>query len=288
MGAAPFFLTLIELLGKAAPAVVEKLFDMMMDPSLNEALSPSAGLSVTPLTFNSIDPEGHWKSNDWGYNKERAFTSRLIADKDGKLNSDDNTGSSIASPGEALVTRRTRSGVGAVNASPTQNAWRPLLTIQIPKPPAEYDYIAEALSLVTSSSSPAIYKLAQMTILQNAYAHIAATWEYDDLEIWGGYAGLDSAYGFMSLFGHRATVEISGTPYGNYLPGAYMITMTGHVNPVGPAFYEFRCAAVVQAGRTGPQQVQPLWGAQWDRDTGQPKDIDFDEMDGFKLDIKPY
>src|SRR6516164_9605250 len=105
MGAAPFFLALIGLLGKAgnaAPAIAEKLFDLLMDPSLNEALSPSAGLSVTSLTFNSIDPEGHWKSNDWGYNKERSFTSALIADKDGTLRLDE-AGAPISSPGESLV-----------------------------------------------------------------------------------------------------------------------------------------------------------------------------------------
>ena len=75
-------------------------------------------------------------------------------------------------------------------------------------------------------------------------------------------------------------MQIVGTPYGNFLPGAYMIVMTGYVNPVGPKFIEFRCAAVIRADK---RQIQPLWGFQWNRDGDRPKPVTWDTSSGYQL-----
>ena len=59
-------------------------------------------------------------------------------------------------------------------------------------------------------------------------------------------------------------------------------------SPIPRNAHEFRCAAVVRAGLTGPKEAQPLWGEQWDRDSGGTKQIRFDPSKGFVLDIQPY
>jgi hypothetical protein len=287
MGAAPFMLGLLDILGKV-PDVAAKLLDLALDPSFNEGLSPSSGLAVTPLVFSSIDPEGHWKLKEWGYNDAREFMSPLISHIDSSTNTrvanEDDRGKTISSPGAAPINFRPSSATGAA----TKFGWGKLISIDIPKPPKTYDFLTPILALLTGPAGAAAPELAKMTILQEAHAEITASWEHDGLEVWGGFAGLEVAWGFLSTFGHRAKIDLLGTPYGNYLPGAYMICMTGHVNPVGPKFYEFRCAAIVQAGQEGGKGIQPLWGTQWERESGTEKDLRFTQKAGFILDINPY
>jgi hypothetical protein len=198
-------------------------------------------LIVTPLVFSSVDPEGHWKLEQWGYNKERNFWGPALT-KD----QTDNPGDDPIVPYGSI-----RTGGAA-----TRHVWGRLLTIDIPRPPESYDVIGTVATVVGAGAAGALYNLAKQTILQPGHAVIDAQWQDDGLEIWGGFAGLTSAMGFMSVFGHRASVQISGTMYGNFLPGADMIVMSGFINPVGSTFVEFRCAAVVKAGK----KIQPLWG----------------------------
>jgi hypothetical protein len=94
-------------------------------------------------------------------------------------------------------------------------------------------------------------------------AAITVKWWADANEIWGGVAGLSYAKGFGSVFGHRAKIDVTGIPFGNYYPARYLITASGWVNPLGPQYYEFRCGAVAQAGQT---RLTPLFGELWDRD----------------------
>ena len=134
-------------------------------------------------------------------------------------------------------------------------------------------------------SGQAPQKLVKDTILQECKAQITAQWFDDKLEIWGGFAGLSNATGFGSVFGHRANVQISGTVFGNYLPASYLIGISGHINPVGPVYKEFRCGAVVTAGKP----LQPLYGEMWSRGDDKAKNVDFkDKGGGFDLSVNPY
>lgn len=45
----------------AVSELISQLVDWLKDPSVNAALSPSAGLQVTPVLFQSIEQEGRWK-----------------------------------------------------------------------------------------------------------------------------------------------------------------------------------------------------------------------------------
>jgi hypothetical protein len=87
---------------------------------------------------------------------------------------------------------------------------------------------------------------AQVRVLDSS-ARVGVWWYSDGLEIWGGFAGLSSATGFGSVFGQRALVELSGTPFGNYFPTRYFLAFSGYLNPVGPAYEEFRGAVSIKA-----------------------------------------
>jgi len=269
---------LVKLGGKFA----EKALELALDPTFNESLSPSAGLTVTPLIFSSIEQEGRWKVKDWKFStfdsEERQLTNRILADAHAAAESS-KTSSPLANPANAPVNFYPSVGTGAA----THRAFGPLLTIKVDKPPAKYNFIAAALQALQGSQAGALVSI-YTALFEEASAQITADWQHDGLEICGGFAGLTKATGFGSVFGHRANVQLSGTVYGNYLPASYLIGMSGYVNPVGPKYVEFRCAAVVQAGKP----IQPLWGQQWDRDTGNPADLNFDpKRTGFNLSVTP-
>lgn len=250
-------------LADLAKKLPEKALDLLLDPAFNEALSPSAGLIVTPLTFSSVEQEGRWKLDDWGYNDPQVLSNRILAAAQT---------SPVPNPADAPVNFYPAVGGGA---AATKRGYGRLLTIDIPKPSSVTTVALSALL------GPPVAQLLNSTILQKGHAEISADWQHDGLEIWGGFAGLTSAQGFGSVFGHRASVQLTGTVYGNYLPGAYMIAMTGNVNPVGTTYVEFRCAVIIQAGK----DIQPLYGQQWDRD-GNGKDLTrFNSKTGFGLDL---
>jgi hypothetical protein len=210
--------------------------------------------------------------------EERLLSNRIIAAAIAA-----GTASPLPNPADKPVNSYPNVGGGA---SATKRGFGRLLTIDIPAPPAILNYISAALAVLTpigGAASQAQTLLAN-TILQEGHAEISADWQHDGLEIWSGFAGLTSAKGFESVFGHRANVQLLGTIYGNYLPGVYLISMSGNVNPVGPAYIEFRCAAVIQAGKP----IQPLFGQTWDRDTGRQTDLRFSDKTGFALSVSPY
>jgi hypothetical protein len=245
-------------------ALGSKALDLALDPAFNEALSPSEGLTVTPLMFGSTEQEGRWKLEEWHYNHDRILSNPILVGP-------------VASPADRPV------------KDSTKRVCKPLLTITIQKPPNAYDFLStlnkaiEALRLPIEFPVVLIEQIAKNSILQDASAEISADWQHDELEIWGGFAGLTNAKGFSSVFGHRASVQLNGTVYGNYLPGSYLIGITGFVNPVGPKYVEFRCAAVIQAGKP----IQSLWGERWDRDGGKPTKLEFTQDKGFNLAINP-
>jgi hypothetical protein len=271
MSAVPVILA---ALSKASPAV--DVLGLALNSTLNEALSPSAGLSVTPLVFNSVEQEGRWKIKDWGFNELRDLTNSVMF-AHGKQ-------SLLSNPANAPVSCYP-ARIGAVGGSATHREFANLLTITVDPPSASSGAIASLLNFVgPPGAASSLYELAKLTILQKGQAVIGAEWQHDDLEIWGGFAGLTSATGFGSVFGHRANVQLLGTVYGNYLPGAYMVAMSGWVNPVGTKYVEFRCAVVIQAGKP----VQPLFGQQWTRDAGDtPTPLNFSSDAGYQLHLIP-
>ncbi len=275
MGAVPVIVAIITDLAKKLP---EKALDLALDPTFNEALSPSAGLQVTPITFSSVDQEGRWKIPEWNFsqwNTQAIQENRVLSNPIMYKSLLDN--GSVPNPANAAVTFYP--GVGA-GASATKRGYGRLLTIDIPKPSSASNYIGIALAAMGSVIPAVVPVVLNNTILAEAYAEISADWQHDGLEIWGGFAGLTNAKGFGSVFGHRANVQLAGTIYGNYMPASYLITMTGNVNPLGPAYIEFRCAAVIQAGKS----IQPLYGQQWDRD-GKQQDLHFGAKTGFVLNL---
>src|SRR5262249_45346792 len=133
-----------------------------------------------------------------------------------------------------------------------------LLTIDIGSPKLDSALVSAALGAllggvaigaVGAPAAPlvgtALVKLLKETIFAPGYVVIDANYIVDGTEIFAGYAGLAHASGFKSIYGHRAKIDIGGVIVGNYLPAAYLLGLSGYVNPVGPVFIEFRCGVVI-------------------------------------------
>jgi hypothetical protein len=92
---------------------------------------------------------------------------------------------------------------------------------------------------------------------------VEAMWWADGLEIHGGYAGLGRATGFGSVWDTMASITLQATPFGNYYPATTLLTWSGWVNPIGPAYWEFRGALLVRADGTnnGADQPTPQYSA---------------------------
>jgi hypothetical protein len=242
----------------------------LADPSLNEALSPAAGLIVSPYYFQSAEQEGRWKHQLWGFSQGRNLVppefdmppdggtpnasypknpaSTVYAGlKNWKNYSDTERGQACADP--FILTRRApilRVTIGALQDSPT--------------------LLGKAIGVLQYSSVLGV-ALTQ-TITQPGSFTVGATWLASQTEILAGHAGLFYATGFNSTYGHRAKVEIGGVSLGNYIPTAQLIGLSGYINPVGPVFIEFRCAVVVASGPvSGGNDVIPVYGFWWARDS---------------------
>ena len=146
-------------------------------------------------------------------------------------------------------------------------------------------------------------------------AVVDATWWSDGLEIYAGHAGLARAQGWGSIWDNRANVVLAGTPFGNYYPANYLITVSGFINPVGPSFCEFRGGIVIGAdGRlarpdskvsaakrrsartrgpkkpdgklTGTPSDIPAYLEWWSRDGKQAQNAEWKNGQGFVLEVK--
>lgn len=258
--------------------------DKLLDPALNDALSPSSGLSVAPHYFQSVEQEGRWKDSSWGFNKERELVGLQIphTTKAGSTTYknpwggvQDVLGQKWRSYTDSVVKSQATGGVGATGNAPISgktSAFRiPLLDINIKKPSWAEQAVLDAITAIIGTPlGGAVGPVVLRSILAPGSLVIDANWVCDGTEIHGGVAGLAWANGFQSLFGHRAKVEISGVSFGNYLPTAYLLGMSGYINPVGPVFVEFRCGVAVFADGG----ASPVYGSYWTRDSdwsGDPK-----------------
>jgi hypothetical protein len=232
----------------AGKAGVDFILGKLTDPAFNEALSPAQGLQVTPHIFSSVEQEGRWKSDSWGYNQERDLTNPLTTNDPPAL--------LVFTPPPDVV-------------DPPETQHRSMLLdlqiLQMGK--IERLLFGIAAGITVTLAAPALTLMDMSSIGDDNRAAIDVTWWDDGLEIWGGYAGLaPGTKGFGSVFGHRAKIDVTGCTYGNYLPARYLIVASGWVNPVGPQYYEFRCGAMIRAGRRG---MQPLFSNVWDREGHQ-------------------
>ena len=257
------------LVGQAAQAIT--------DPSLNEALSPASGLIVSPYYFQSIETEGRWKHQTWGYSEGRnLLPPEFDMPKDGDTTYPDD-------PATGIYSRLSRwkafqeSPTGEITSSggPFIRTRRAeLLRVYIGQLREESPG-AIGTALKAADISPNLATYLNSTILANASFSVGAAWLVSQTEILGGYAGLFSATGFGSVYGHRAKVDIGGVSLGNYIPTAQLIGMSGYVNPVGPIFVEFRCAVVIVSG-SGDPDVIPVYGTWWTRDSKSEREMKLD------------
>ena len=214
-------------------------------------------LSVTPYTFSSVEQEGRWKNRDWAYNYQRDLINPAMATP------------TLPDGTDAL------GGLDVFNASGAVPAGASASIPAGAKPP--------------NPDKPYEQKLLDLTIKGGvldvpSHAVITVLWYADQLEIWGGYAGLALVDGFYTPYGDQAGILVSGTPYGNYLPAAHMLTVSGWVNPSNGLFAEFRCAAVITAGNGG---ITKLFGAAWYR--REPKStpsLTWKGLGGWNLELK--
>jgi hypothetical protein len=233
---------------------------LLIDPAFNEALSPAQGLEVTPHVFASLEQEGRWKYQMWGFPEERNLTNSLTGDE----------------PMPDAMSRPT----------PSPPSIGTLLTLQINKLTVPDEILLGigatlAVPLAGSALTPLIKASAAGDVNS---ATISVMWWSDGLEIWGGVAGLVQAKGFGSVFGHRARIDVTGTAFGNYFPARYLIMASGWLNPLGPQYYEFRCGAIAQAGYT---RLTPLFGEVWDRD-GRRVALQPSVSDGYSFTVRRW
>lgn len=154
-----------------------------------------------------------------------------------------------------------------------------------------------------------LFNVGTKGVKANSKFVVDATWWGDDLEIWGGYAGLANAEGFGSIYNDNAACTLYAMPFGNYYPAQVMIAWSGWLNPVGPAYYEFRGAVIVNAaggvsGSSGggrltqasvpmpannpdnsPGSGVPGFMEYWTRGAGQPQSVHWDDLTGFSMNV---
>lgn len=264
------------------------LFPSPLDPGLNEGLSPRAGLMVVPHYFQAVEQEGRWKMKDWGYNDERKLLgpSSGVSDPPQPMPLDPARLYPTLCAAWANILNDTKK---KNKDAQTRVSWgkgyennffyirqATILTIEIGASQdigtdiraALYQQLQKFLGPEDGPNKNLIKELLKE--LENGVQApssltIDVNWVCDGTEILAGFVGLSSATGFLSTYSHRATVEISGTNFGNYLPAAYLVGLSGSVNPVGPVFLEFRCGVLVSAaGRAiGPIGLYGNW---WRRD----------------------
>jgi len=239
--------------------------DKLTDPGLNVALGPQSALQVTPVIFQSIEQEGRWKP------------ASLV-------NTDDPTSSAarVFELAGHAETSSTSTPLLAEPYGPVRQKNVKLFTVTVPGA-SMTSMLSDIWKLITSGGQGA----TECTFT------VDATWWYDGLEIYAGWAGLANATGFGSIFNSTASVALQAIPFGNYFPASVLVTWSGWVNPIGPDYWEYRGGIILNADgtnsavrvRSGPPAFMTYWG----RDTNQdPKQADpWTDKTGFVLSPKP-
>jgi hypothetical protein len=262
-------------------SILGLLIPQLSDPTLNNALGPQSGLQVTPVIFQSIESEGRWKPG-------------------GLVNSDASDGT-LTSAGRVFEL----SG----HAEPLDPPLPLTPTLQEPYGPLKAQHMniftVQVNGASLASALPDIWKVLNGDSGSAATSSftVDATWWYDGLEIYAGWAGLANATGFGSAFNSNANVELQAIPFGNYYPASILLMWSGWVNPIGSDYWEFRGGIVLNADGTSsapgsnvaPQPWQqspgrpPFFMKYWSRDANQnPESVTtWKPETGFLFDKKP-
>ncbi|MCU7725244.1 hypothetical protein ODJ79_16060 [Actinoplanes sp. KI2] len=268
--------------------VAKEIIEKLLDPGLNSALSPAAGLQVSPVVFQSTEQEGRWKPT------ELVGADRALEVKPKKAN-----GAAAKPPDERVL---------AKPFGPLRQHETTLFTIKMPGIASEDEIEAAVLELLFSiaGQNRDVTDLSHLIKPDVCTLRVSATWWSDGLEIFAGYAGLSSATAFGSVFNSNANISLQAIPFGNYYPASVLLTWSGWVNPMGPGYWEFQGAVVLDAeGQTsgsgsekalvdnprGPTGVKhtslgarlPAYMRCWDRSGGERKDLRWHPMRGFSM-----
>jgi hypothetical protein len=269
------------------------VLDKLMDPTFNSALGPQSALQVTPAIFQSVEQEGRWKPgglvNRTGdvNSKGRVFE---LTDHAQDMN-------------KKPVERKLQEPYGPVVEHTAH-----LFTLDVPG--VSSTALALAILRVLGPSVPAGVAAALVPAQEigvRCTLTIDATWWSDGLEIFAGWAGMANATGFASIFNTTANVALQAIPFGNYYPASVLVTWSGWVNPIGPAYWDFRGGMVLNADGTNsvsgnmlatmPGVTQQSWQQAsdetpafmkyWSRGKQQPQDVtDWTKDKGFVLQMR--
>jgi hypothetical protein len=210
----------------ALSVVAEGVEGVAASADIVRAFSPTEGLQVASHVFQSVEQEGHWK-------KDRDFGD----------------GRQLEPPPPASTESPKSHGLKKSSIGKTQPGQRVLFDPPVP----ERNYMP---LLTIHLKGPALAGVSDVGRILDSSAQVGVWWYSDGLEIWGGFAGLSWATGFGSVFGQRALVELSGTPFGNYFPTRYFLAFSGYLNPVGAAYEDFRGAVSIRAASS---TLEPLF-----------------------------
>lgn len=250
----------------------------LLSPEMIKALSPAEGLEVKPHVFQSVEQEGHWKPST-AFGSTRAFP--VPGKRAATAPAAATTPISKRAPrGRAPASKQLAGALGdqtpALNNlyGPLDMATESVLSIHVPKISGIVQY---------GIYGPLVPVLRRFGVELGGESGltIEARWVYDGLEIWAGEAGLGGAIGFGSVFGHQASIELSGVPYSNYFPTQYFLTFSGFVNPMGPMFLELKGAVIL--GADGLRY--PVFAECWTRDNRKPPKMIFEYDRGYVLDL---
>lgn len=186
----------------------------LLGPDIVQAFNPSVGLQVTPAVFQSVEQEGRWKP------------ASLVAPGSSARQFELAGHAETSSPPKPKLHERY---------APLKQASATLFKISMPAPSNPLKFLGPLLGDIGS-------------LMSDSSLTIYATWWTDGMEIWGGYAGLAQATGFLSVYHHRANISLQAIPFGNYYPALALITWSGWVSGYDyDHYFEFRGAIVVRA-----------------------------------------
>ncbi len=297
-----------EAAGGPGGALLEAINELkeFLSPEMIQALSPTEGFEATPHTFQATEIEGRWKPDssfgdgrvlkppEGRVGKTRMYRARLLTIE---VTSIQQAIAKVLGPMliQSVFPQLGRTSLLIMLQSLLQRLAVPSATETVllgpPGPgqlPGKELLTPQEMMQLLQQLKPPLPKLmprlqrAIDDLLSPSSAEIEAVWWADGLEIHAGQAAAKHVRGFGSLFNHQARVELSGVSFGNYFPCSYCVTFTGHVNPVGPTFEEFRGAVRLDADGT----AEGLFCERSNRDEKEPKEVEYDAEAGYSLTYK--
>ncbi len=255
------------------------------------ALSPTEGFEASAHTFQAVESEGRWKSKeDYGPGRELMPPEKKRGNV--KIRTKTILKISITSPSEAMRDQITysaylnTSGIVTLGFYAEILAHLPAWTVN-PSEAITFSHLPNPTHLKViprrNKRNRELPLIKQAIQAVPSVAEIEAVWWSDGLEIYAGHVAPRHVCGFGSLFNNQARVEFNGTTFGNAFPLSYLLTFTGHLNPVGPKFFEFRRATIITADGKAIGQYCELS----DRDDvkGRPQTIKPSAKDGYVLEV---